>query len=145
MDGCLISKRLSFFFSPPGLVNNLEASVLLFAGVWISFSRHSPNWRVVQYFHSPSQKTTSQKYRKGQWEGKKPSPDRRVGLYFYSPILKFYSHSASCRVVIRTPDYLYSINPYYTTVQIYLSRTIESLIHLSGTEIISCSNISLLK
>jgi hypothetical protein len=23
--------------------------------VWISFSRHSPNWQVVQYFHSPGQ------------------------------------------------------------------------------------------
>jgi hypothetical protein len=36
------------------------------AEVWRSFSRHSPNWQVVQYFHSPSQKTTGQNYRKGQ-------------------------------------------------------------------------------
>jgi hypothetical protein len=56
-------------------------------GVWISFSGHSPNWRVVQNFHSPGQKTTGQKYRKGKWEGKKSSPDWRVGLYFHSPIL----------------------------------------------------------
>jgi hypothetical protein len=35
------------------------------------FSRHSPNWRVVQYLHSPSQKTTGQKRRKGQEEEKK--------------------------------------------------------------------------
>jgi hypothetical protein len=27
-------------------------------GVWRTFSRHSPNWRIVQYFHSPKQKTT---------------------------------------------------------------------------------------
>jgi hypothetical protein len=59
------------------------------AGVWISFSRHSPNWRVVQYFHLPKKhKTTSQKYRKTQ-RGKKPSPGWLVGLYFYSAILNF--------------------------------------------------------
>jgi hypothetical protein len=28
------------------------------AGVWIRFSGHSPNCRVVQNFHLPSQKTT---------------------------------------------------------------------------------------
>jgi hypothetical protein len=56
-------------------------------GVRIRFSRHSPNWWVVQYFYSPSQKTSGQKYRKGQWEGKNPSPDWQVGLYFYSPVL----------------------------------------------------------
>jgi hypothetical protein len=32
-------------------------------GVWINFSRHSPNCRVVKYFYSPSQKTTGQKFR----------------------------------------------------------------------------------
>jgi hypothetical protein len=40
--------------------------VHLLTRVWISFSRHSPNRRAVQCFHSPSQKITSQKYRKGQ-------------------------------------------------------------------------------
>jgi hypothetical protein len=55
-------------------------------GVCIHFSRHSPNWQVVWNFHSPNQKTTGQKYRKGQWEGEKPSP---VDLNFYLPILNF--------------------------------------------------------
>jgi hypothetical protein len=41
---------------------------------WISFSRHSPNWRLLKKFHLLSR------------EGKK-SPDWRVGLYFYPPIL----------------------------------------------------------
>jgi hypothetical protein len=36
------------------------------AGVWISFSRHSPKWQVVRNFYSPNQKTTGEKYRKGQ-------------------------------------------------------------------------------
>jgi hypothetical protein len=38
---------------------------------------------------------------------KKPSPDWRVGLYFYSPILKseFCSHFPSWQVVICTPVY----------------------------------------
>jgi hypothetical protein len=35
-------------------------------GVWISFLKHSPNWRVDQNFYSPRQKTTGQKYRNGQ-------------------------------------------------------------------------------
>jgi hypothetical protein len=71
------------------------------------------------HFRSPSQKTTGQKYRKVHSEGEKNSPDWRVGLYFYSPILdsthrlasgfvfllanlEFYSHLASWRLVIRT-------------------------------------------
>jgi hypothetical protein len=36
------------------------------AGVWIRFSRHSPNWRAVRNVHSPTQKTTGPKYRKGK-------------------------------------------------------------------------------
>jgi hypothetical protein len=36
--------------------------ILTCPGVWISFSSHSPNWRAVQYFHLPSQKTPGQKY-----------------------------------------------------------------------------------
>jgi hypothetical protein len=35
-------------------------------GVWIGFSWHSPNWRVVPNYYSPSQETTGPKYRKGQ-------------------------------------------------------------------------------
>jgi hypothetical protein len=72
-------------------------------GVWTSFSRHMPNWRVVQYFHSSSQKTTGQKYRKGQWEGEKRLPDWQMGLYFHLPILNCTS---IWRVVIRTPAHI---------------------------------------
>jgi hypothetical protein len=36
-----------------------------YSEVWISFSRHSPKWR-VKYFHSPCQKITGQNCRKGQ-------------------------------------------------------------------------------
>jgi hypothetical protein len=57
-------------------------------GVWVSFSRHLPNWRVVQNYYSPSQETTGQKYRIGQWmRGKKNPPGWWVCLYFYSPSL----------------------------------------------------------
>jgi hypothetical protein len=59
------------------------------------FSRHSPNWRVVQYFHSPSPKTTGQKYRMGQWDGKKPSPNWRMGFVFLLANPEFYLHLAS--------------------------------------------------
>jgi hypothetical protein len=74
------------------------------SGVWIRFSRHSPNWRVVQYFHTPSQKTTGQKYRKGKREGKKQLARLADGCVFLLTNPKFYSHLASWRVVIRTPD-----------------------------------------
>jgi hypothetical protein len=40
---------------------NLTYMPICLTGVWISFSRHSPKWRVVQYFHLASQKTTGQK------------------------------------------------------------------------------------
>jgi hypothetical protein len=58
---------------------------LLYPGVWITFSRHSPNsnWN----FRSPSQKTSGQTHRNCKWEGNKISPGWRVGLNFYSPIL----------------------------------------------------------
>jgi hypothetical protein len=38
-----------------------DVACIYFRGVKISFSRHSPNWRVVQLFYLPSQKTTGQK------------------------------------------------------------------------------------
>jgi hypothetical protein len=38
----------------------------MIAGMWISFSRRSQNWRVVPIYYSPSQETTGKKYRKGQ-------------------------------------------------------------------------------
>jgi hypothetical protein len=41
------------------------------AGMWISFLKQLPNWRVEQYFYLPRQKTTGHKYRKGKWEEKK--------------------------------------------------------------------------
>jgi hypothetical protein len=43
----------------------------VYAGVWLSFSRHSPNWRVVKKFYSPSQKKTGQKYRQESVRGEK--------------------------------------------------------------------------
>jgi hypothetical protein len=66
--------------------------LLIIPGVWISFSKHSPNWRVVPSYYSPSQETTGPKYRKDQWdwvrvERKKNSPGWPVALYFYSPSL----------------------------------------------------------
>jgi hypothetical protein len=70
----------------PGIIFLCTYMVCILTGVWVSLSRHSPNWQVVQYLHSPSRKITDQKYREGK-RGKKPSPDWRVGLYFYSPIL----------------------------------------------------------
>jgi hypothetical protein len=45
-------------------ISSLRNSQLMFlcnnpvSGVWLRFSRHLPNWRVVQYCHSPSQKST---------------------------------------------------------------------------------------
>jgi hypothetical protein len=55
--------------------------------MWIRFSRHSPNWRVVQNSHSPSQKRLAQNIERVSERGNNPSPGWRVGLYFYSPKL----------------------------------------------------------
>jgi hypothetical protein len=68
-----IMKELDIMYK---LTNEIKSSLnvsifsLSYRGV-LSFLRHSPKWRVVHYFHSPSQKTTGQKYRKGKWEGGK--------------------------------------------------------------------------
>jgi hypothetical protein len=40
--------------------------VSVYPGVWISFSRHTPNWRVVKKLNSPSKKTTGPIYRNCQ-------------------------------------------------------------------------------
>jgi hypothetical protein len=71
--------------------------------VWLSFSRHSPNWRVDQHFHSPRQKTTGQKYRKRQQKGKKSLARMASGFVFLLANPEFYSQLASWRVVIFTP------------------------------------------
>jgi hypothetical protein len=71
--------------------------------VWVRFSRHSPNWREDQYFHSPRQKTTGKKCRRGQWEGKKQLVRLTSGFVFSLANPKFYSHLASWRMVICTP------------------------------------------
>jgi hypothetical protein len=69
--------------------HTLNLTYTIISGVRISFSRHSPNWRVVQQFHSPEKKMAKNIERVSERE-KKNSPDWRVGLYFlhfYSPIL----------------------------------------------------------
>jgi hypothetical protein len=71
--------------------------------VWIS--RHSPNKRVDQHFHSPRQKTSGQKYIKGQQDGKKTLARLASGFIFLLANPEFYSHLASLRVVIRIPVY----------------------------------------
>jgi hypothetical protein len=38
------------------LISEICCHFLKHSGVWISFSRHSPKWRVVKNFHLPSQK-----------------------------------------------------------------------------------------
>jgi hypothetical protein len=68
-------------------IGNFRSVSIRYSGVWISFSRHSSKWRVVQNVHSPSQKTTSPIYRSSQWEGKINLLGWRVSLYFYSPSL----------------------------------------------------------
>jgi hypothetical protein len=72
--------------------------------VWISFSRHSPDWRVVEYFHSPSHQTIGKKSTKGKWEVGKILARLASGFVFWLANREFYSHLASWRVVIRTPD-----------------------------------------
>jgi hypothetical protein len=57
-------------------------------GVWITFVRHSPNWQVVQYIHSPSQKSSGQNIERVSESVKTPSPD-------LLPNPEFYSHLAS--------------------------------------------------
>jgi hypothetical protein len=72
------------------------------SGVGISFSRHSPIWRVGQYFHSPSQKTAGQNIGRVSERGKKLAR-LASGFVFLLAKHKVYSHLASWRVVIRTP------------------------------------------
>jgi hypothetical protein len=58
--------------------------------VWISFSRHSPNWRVDHYFHLSRQKPTGQKYRKVSERGKKPLANLASGFVFLLANPEFY-------------------------------------------------------
>jgi hypothetical protein len=74
------------------------------AGVWIRFSINSPNWRVVQYFHSPSQKQLAKSIKRVS-ERKKNLTRLASGFAFVLANHEFYSHLASWRVVIRTPTY----------------------------------------
>jgi hypothetical protein len=75
--------------------------IIVETGVWISFSRHSPNWRVVRNFYSPNPKTTGQKYRVSE-RGKTPA--RLAGAFkFLLANPEFYTHLASWRVAICTP------------------------------------------
>jgi hypothetical protein len=76
-------------------------------GVWISFSRHSPNWRAVKDFHSLSQKTTGPIYRNCQW-GEKFLARLANGFVFLLAKSEFYLHLASWRVFIRTPAHKYA-------------------------------------
>jgi hypothetical protein len=61
MNTCIVARYVGF----------IEKASSDKTGVWMSFSRHSPTWRVVQFFHSPSQKTTGQNYSKDQFRGEK--------------------------------------------------------------------------
>jgi hypothetical protein len=51
-------------------------------GVWVSFTRYLPVRRVVQYNHSPSQKTTGQKYERVDVRGKKNLARLASGFVF---------------------------------------------------------------
>jgi hypothetical protein len=69
-------------------------------GLWISFSIHSPNWRVVSIFTRQVKKQLAKNIERVSERGKNNSPDWQVGLYFYSPIL---NSTHIWRVVIHTP------------------------------------------
>jgi hypothetical protein len=71
--------------------------------VWIRFSRHSPNWRVVENFLLSSQETTGPIYRNCQWEGKKNLARLVSGFVFLLANSELYLHLSSWRVVIRIP------------------------------------------
>jgi hypothetical protein len=62
------------------------------------FSRHSPNWRGVQYLHSPSQKTTGQKYRNGKRDLDLKRKRARLESEFVFLLAnpEFNSHLATC-------------------------------------------------
>jgi hypothetical protein len=67
------------------------------SGVWISFSRHSPNWRVVKNCHSTSQKTNvlAEYIEIVSEMGKKILAVRLAsGFTFLLANLEFYSHFA---------------------------------------------------
>jgi hypothetical protein len=68
------------------------------------FKRRLPNWRVVQNFHSPSKKKAGPKYRKVHAEVKNTLPRLASGFVFLLTKPEFYSHLASWRVLIHTPD-----------------------------------------
>jgi hypothetical protein len=66
--------------------------------VWISLSRHSPDWRVIKNFHSPNKKTTR------DWGIN--SKEENIGEWFFLFLLakpEFHSHLSSWWVVIRFP------------------------------------------
>jgi hypothetical protein len=90
----------------PDLENWLSVTVWPLSGVGISFSRHSPNWRVVQNFNSPKQKTTGPMYGNGQWEGKKKLARLASKLAFLLAKPEFHSHLVSWRVFFRTPAFV---------------------------------------
>jgi hypothetical protein len=77
--------------------------VVVGRGVDNFFSKHSPNWRVLKNFHSPSQKTTGPIYWICQWERKNPFARLASGFVFLLAKSELYSHLASWQVVIRIP------------------------------------------
>jgi hypothetical protein len=67
--------------------------------MWLSFSRHSPNWRVVKNFHSPSQQVRKQlaQYTEIISERENKTARLAIGFVFLLAIPKLYSHLASWR------------------------------------------------
>jgi hypothetical protein len=63
--------------------------------VWISFSRLTKLASWIQHFHSPSQKTTGQKYRKGLSEREKTLARLASGFVYLLANPEFHSHLAS--------------------------------------------------
>jgi hypothetical protein len=86
----------------------------MFRGVnkFFMFSGHSPNWRVVQNFHSPSKKTAGQKYRKCE-RLKQILARLASGFAFLLANPEFHSHLTSWRVVIRAPVMLVHLHGSY--------------------------------
>jgi hypothetical protein len=69
------------------------------------FPRHSPNWLVVQYFQSHFQVRKQLAKNKGSVIGEKKQLARLAsGFVFLLASPEFYSHLASWRVIMCTPD-----------------------------------------
>jgi hypothetical protein len=90
----LVSDSINFFLSSVFVHHGVIARTSVCAGVGVSFSRHSPNWRVVQNFHSPKQKATA-KIIEMVSEMEKKLARLASGLIFLLANPKFYSHLAS--------------------------------------------------